>query len=237
MKARLLLLVLLLASPVFGGERKNLFDGSICIDSISDTALLVSRNGLTEEVKNNDVFVTNKDISLAVDYSETAVLHLSSGMNIFMQDHAHLTFYRGSFLHVVNSTDYLTTVRMSGVAWFKLPREPLDGTSIFVMTDSAEIEVHSAEFYVEAISGFPTIVKCLQGKLVLTSTVDFKTREVSAGQEAAITGYDGEKNVSVRINRLSERYIRDWQEKRTSVGLPSNLKWVLKDGHYVIESI
>ena len=225
------------SSLLYGKDRDNLFPGSLYMTDVHESAFSVDHLGHITYLKNEDVFSVEKEMNIEVDYSESATLHLSNGLNVYLQDHTNLLFSPKSFLHVKNSSDYILTLEMSGAAWFKSSAKPTEGTSFFIITPTAEIEVESSEFYVEAVADSYTTVRCLEGTLRLTNTMDLKTTIVIAGNEVRITGADGEKNCTITKVRMSQRSLDKWQEKRESIDLPPLHKWSLKNQRYFIENI
>lgn len=237
MKSLFFILAFFLIPATFGSDARNLFPGSVRVTDIGSSVYSMSATGHVTHLKNGDMFVVDRETTVKMNYADSAVFHLSNGVDIFLQDHTDLTFPKKTFMHVANSSDYFLRIEFVGTAWFRSSRTPTERDSFFIMTNAAEIEVESSEFYVESFGESYTLVRCLQGKLRFSSSETSVSVEVLAGEEARIRGCGevGCKNAAVTKYKIPQRFLHTILESRKQAGLSTCPKWVLQNNCYVTE--
>lgn len=158
---------------------------------------------------------------------QSKTLIFSNDMVVWLHDIYELRLYENALEHDTGAAYYLNAYLYKGQASFKLKEAPSENSLFLLQTESAEFEIHSSEFWIE---GGPTLsyVRCFKGSITLTNTMDFSVAVVHEGEEATITGYDGDKNLRVRTRKMPVYRLERWEELKMTE--PSSVHWVDKNG-------
>jgi hypothetical protein len=175
-----------------------------------------------------------KAITLQSPSSDYARVLFSNDSEVWLTKLAELHFEKKALEHQENSdVSYMNMELFDGIGYFKLKSLPNDMSVFLIKTSAAEIEVHSTAFSVETGTS-STYIKCYEGKLNLTNSLNFKITVVEAGEEAIVTGADGDKNIVIRKYPIVAGDLAKWEEVK-SLEPKQSIVWSLNDGKYSVK--
>lgn len=208
------------------------------------TALSVAAPKETELIPGSYYYTFSEQVNtfdtsmtlLPIDSKQAIVL--SCGTTIWVDEGAVIQIDQNGLEHHPATGDYYLTINLlQGGAYFTFPSPPNETTVVMINTPSAEMEIHSSEFSVEAVvfdDKEITILRCYSGFVVLTNTKTFKTTTVDAGQRASIMARDDNKNTSILLGKIDQISTDKWNRIIDTLKIPI-LTWTLKDGRYIIK--
>ena len=211
----------ILLTTVFGQEFITTKTVVSCIDSTN--FVMLTKDGEQPTVfKRNYKLTTPTTIS--TQYKADADLYLSSGIRIHLSDESSITINsaeqdisKDEQGEVQLSGDGLGVVINAkidqGRADFKLDSTPNESSSIIVLTDHAELEVHATQFTIVVSSYGFTRVRCIDGYLLATMS----NNKVERIENEEVSIYNGNE---VILRTLVSVPLYSWIERK----LPT-VKW------------
>ena len=216
-----LLLLLILATNVFGQEFITSKSTILCINSTNFVML-------TEEGAEPIVFKHNYKLTtpttISTQYKAEADLYLSSGIRIHMPEESSFMINsaeqdvskdeQGNVQLVGDGHGVVFNAKLDhGRADFQLTATPNESSVVIVLTDHAELEVHAKQFSVVVSSYGFTRVRCIDGYLLATMS----NNKIERIENEEVSIYNGN---SIILRTLVSVPLYSWMDRK----LPT-VKW------------